>query len=318
MEHMRKNLQIIKDTVRAMGGTIEEFLPERGCFYVNVMGKRILLERDISITRQSFVSRQLTRCKDITHKLLVAHGLPTPQTRYFYNKSYNRLTAAKQLRSLRYPIIIKDATGSNSRGIFPFVKDVGEAMVIIAKELPNYRSMIAQTMVFGREYRILVLGERVIAALEMVPPYVRGDGSSSVRELIRKKQKTTAQRTAFDKKLSQILNDQGVALNDILPVCRVIYFKKSCLAESGETRDVTGFVHKEVGKICVAASKIVGKQLTGIDVICRDITQSPTAKSFNILEINGKPDLYMHHHPDYGKSQNVVKKVIEFMAAVAN
>jgi len=51
---MRNNLQIIKDTVRAMGGTIEEFLPERGCFYVNVMGKRILLEGNISITRQSF------------------------------------------------------------------------------------------------------------------------------------------------------------------------------------------------------------------------------------------------------------------------
>ena len=35
------------------------------------------------------------------------------------------------------------------------------------------------------------------------------------------------------------------------------------------------------------------------------------------MEINGKPDLYMHHHPTSGKSQNVVKKVIEFMARVA-
>lgn len=316
---MRKNLQIIKDTVRSMGGTIEEFLPERGCFYVNVLGKRILLEGDISITRQSFVSRQLTRCKDITHKLLLAHDLPTPETKCFYKRSFNRSGAMKQLSALRYPIIIKDATGSNSRGIFAFVKNSHEALTIIKKELPHYRSMIAQNMVFGKEYRILVLGERVIAALEMVPPYVCGDGRSSVRKLIRQKQKTTAQRTILDTKLKYILKDQQVALGSVIPAGRIVYIKKNCcLAEGGETRDVTDSVHKEVSKICVAASKIVGKQLAGIDVICDDVAKKPTRKSFSILEINGKPDLYIHHYPTSGKSRNVVKRVIEFMAKVAN
>ena len=69
LNQMKKNPLIIKNAVLNMGGTIEEFIPERGCFYINVLGKRILLERKISITRQSLVSGQLTRCKDITHKL---------------------------------------------------------------------------------------------------------------------------------------------------------------------------------------------------------------------------------------------------------
>jgi hypothetical protein len=69
---MKKNLNIIKDSILKMGGTIEEFIPERGCFYINLSGKRILIERKISITRQSFISGQMTRCKDITHKLLIS------------------------------------------------------------------------------------------------------------------------------------------------------------------------------------------------------------------------------------------------------
>jgi len=48
---MKKNPLIIKNAVLKMGGTIEEFVPERGCFYINVLGKRILLERKISIKK---------------------------------------------------------------------------------------------------------------------------------------------------------------------------------------------------------------------------------------------------------------------------
>lgn len=116
---MKKNPLIIKNAVLAMGGTIEEFIPERGCFYINVMGKKILLERKFSLSRQSFVSRELTRSKDITHKLLCASNLPTPKTECFYKKSYNQEQAKQQLKNLKYPIILKHARGSNSVGIFP-------------------------------------------------------------------------------------------------------------------------------------------------------------------------------------------------------
>jgi len=109
-----------------------------------------------------------------------------------------------------------------------------------------------------------------------------------------------------------------VTLDSVIAAGRIVYIKKNCcLAEGGETRDVTDSVHQEVSKICVAASKIVGKQLAGVDVICDDVAKKPTQKHFSILEINGKPDLYMHNRPTSGKSRNAVKKVIEFMVKAA-
>lgn len=315
---MKKNPRIIKNAILAMGGTIEEFVPERGCFYINIFGKRILLERKISIARQSFVSGQLTRCKDITHKLLCANNLPTPKTECFYKKSYDRKQAEKQLNNLAYPIILKDARGSNSRGIFPFIGNLRDAMDVLEDELPHFKSMIAQEMVFGKEYRLLVLDEKVIGALEMIPPYATGDGVSTLRSIINEKQSITEKRTAFDEKLEQFLKEQNVTLESVMPKSEIAYIKRnSCLAEGGETRDVTDVVHSNIEKICVAASKVVGKSLVGIDVMCADISKDPSEQSFNIIEINGKPDLYIHYDPTYGQTRNVVEDIVKFMVKTA-
>lgn len=301
-----------------MGGTVEELVPERGCFYAVVLGKRILIDRKMSITRQSFVSGQLTRCKDITHKLLQAHGLPTPKTESFYAKSYIRSNAGQALASLAYPVIVKDAQGSESRGIFPFIGNATDAMEILERELPHFRSMIAQEMAFGKEYRVLVLGERVIGALEMIPPYITGDGVSTVREILEKKQDSTRRRTELDGVLDRILEEQGVSLESVMPKDEAAYIRKSsCLAEGGETRDVTEDVHGKVVEICVEASKVVGKELVGIDIMCEDISSDPDRQSFTIIEINGKPDLYIHYDPTHGETRNVVEDIVRFMVAIA-
>ncbi|NTW14364.1 MAG: hypothetical protein HGA31_05030 [Candidatus Moranbacteria bacterium] len=315
---MIRNLQVIKKAIIGMGGSVEELVPERGCFYAVVLGKRILIERKMSITRQSFVSGELTRCKDITHRLLQMHDLPTPKTESFYNKSYDRSRAETAFASLKYPIILKDAQGSESRGIFPFIGNAADAIDTLERELPRYRSMIAQEMVFGKEYRVLVLGEKVIGALEMIPPYVKGDGVSTIREIIGKKQDTTRRRTEFDEGLERILEEQGVSLESVMPTDTIAFIKRSsCLAEGGETKDVTDSVHGKIEKICVEASKVVGKELVGIDIMCEDVSVDPDRQSFNIIEINGKPDLYIHYDPTHGNTRNVVEDIVRFMAEIA-
>ncbi len=315
---MIKNLRVIKSAVLGMGGSVVELVPERGCFYADVLGKRLLIDRKMAITRQSFVSSQFTRCKDITHKLLQENGLPTPETACFYGKSYERDEAEAQLAILRYPIILKDAQGSQSLGIFPFVKNVTEAIVILERELPKYKSMVAQEMVFGREYRVLVLDEKVIGALEMIPPYAKGDGVSTIRQIIEEKQNMTRRRTEFDEGLNRLLDEQMVALESVMPKDGIAYIKRSsCLAEGGETRDVTDDVHESIERICVEASKAVGKQLVGIDIICEDVSLELSSQTFDILEINGKPDLYIHYEPTHGRTRNVAEDILRFMAAAA-
>jgi cyanophycin synthetase len=250
----------------------------------------------------------------VTSKLLTEASLPTPGFVSFYRKSFNKEEALKQLSKLNYPIIVKHAMGSNSSGLFVNILTPKQAVKILRKELKNFRSMIAQEMVYGKEYRVLVLGNKVIAAMEMIHPYVLGDGVSKLRTLIKTKQDDADRRTKFDKQFKQFVKKQGFSLRDVVPKGKTVFIKQSCsLAEGGETKDVTDTVHKDVVDICVKASKIVGKNLVGIDIICKDISKKQTKKSLNILEVNGKPDFYIHYKPNHGRPRNVLKDILKFM-----
>lgn len=297
-----------------MGGTFEEVIPERGCYYIHVRGKSFLITRKFRIAKNFISIAGATGYKDLTYTLLRRQALPTPTTVFFFRKNFTKEDVKKKLVDIDFPIIIKDSTGSNSRGIFPYVKNLQEAQAILNKEIQNFRSLIAQEMIFGKEYRILMLGNKTIGALEMIPPRVFGDGKSTIMQLIEKKQKHTHRKTLIDQTLKIILKEQGFSLKHILGVGEIASIKKSSsLAEGGETRDVTDLVNKKIVSICAQASDAIGDYLAGIDIICEDVLADPDTQTFGILEINGKPDIYIHYNPTHGNSRNVIKDIINFI-----
>lgn len=311
---MKKNQAIIKEVVEAMGGTIEKIIPERRYFCININNEKIFISRKFEIASDFISGKMLTSYKDLTYVVLKKNNLPTPNSVCFYKKTLSTSDTANKLRSLSYPIVIKDSNGSNSKGVFTNIKNVNEAKEIILREIDKFKFLIAQEMVFGKEYRVLILGNEAIGVLEMTPPRISGDGKSTVQELIEKKQLKKYKKTNLDSILNTILKDQEVGLDTVLEKNQEIFIKGlSCLAEGGETKDITNSIHPEIKKICVRASRATGKTLAGIDLICDDITLSPNKQKISILEINGKPDIYIHYNPTQGETQNVVKKIISYI-----
>ena len=315
---MIKNPPIIKKVVKQMGGEIEEVIPERGYFYIKIKGKRILTTRKFKIARNLIVGGETAKYKDLTYLLLKKHFLPTPKTVCFYGK-FTEKEFEKKLRSLKYPIIIKDAEGSISKGVFPNIKDVKAAKKIIKKEINNFPRLLAQEMIFGKEYRITVLGNRIIGALRLIPPRVFGNGKDNIKKLIQVKQKNTPRKTPLDSTLNQVLKKQGYSMRTILKKEEFAYIRNnSCLDEGGETEDVTDLVHKKIRGICVKTSKAVQKYLVGIDIMCDEISRDPARQNFGIIEVNGKPDIYLHYNPTRGKTRNVVTDIINFILKLKN
>ncbi|MDP1619544.1 MAG: hypothetical protein Q8L11_02865 [Candidatus Moranbacteria bacterium] len=311
---MIKNTLLIRKVVEEMGGTFEEVIPERRCYYIHVGGKAFLITRKFRIAKNFISIAGATAYKDLTYTLLRRQSLPTPTTVFFFRKNFTPGEVEKKLNNLKFPIIIKDSAGSNSQGIFPYIKNAEEAKAVIIKEILNFRSLIAQEMIFGKEYRILILDKKVIGALEMIPPRIIGDGKSTIATLIQKKQKHTRRKTPIDRALEIILREQGFSLDSVLDAEEAVSIKKSSsLAEGGETRDATDSINKEIISICVKAADAVGYYLAGIDIICENISEDPAAQTFGILEINGKPDIYIHYNPTHGKSRNVIKDIINFI-----
>jgi len=310
---MKKNQSIIKDVIEEMGGTIEKIIPERRYSCINIAGEKIFISRKFEIASDLISGKMLTAYKDLTYAVLKKNNLPTPKSVCFYKNTLSLANIEKKLNSISYPIVIKDSNGSNSRGVFANIKTVSEAKETVLREINKFKFLIAQEMIFGKEYRVLILGREAIGVLEMIPPRIFGDGQKTVRELIEEKQQEQ-RKTPLNSTLNDVLTNQKASLDTILEKGREVFIKElSCLAEGGETRDVTEIIHPEIKSICVKASKATGRSLAGIDLICENIMMPPDKQIFSILEVNGKPDIYIHYNPTYGKTQDVVKKIVRYI-----
>lgn len=310
---MIKNPPIIKKIVREMGGTIERVIPERGYFYIKFGDEKIFVSRKFKISSSLISGGEITKYKDLTYFILKENGIPTPKSICFYCNHFNE-SLFENIHKLKYPLVIKDAQGSNSKGVFTNIKNLDEAKKIITREMHKFRALLVQEMIFGKEFRILVLNKKVIGALELIPPRIFADGKSTIKELILKKQKKTEKKTPLDGALAIILKEQGCNLESVPEKNTEIFIRKnSCLAEGGETRDVTDLTSEDIKKVCIKATRVTEKNLAGIDIMCEDITKKMDNQFFSIIEINGKPDLYIHYNPTHGKTRNVVKEIIEFI-----
>jgi len=297
-----------------MGGKIEEIIPERGCFFIRLGKEKIFVSRKFQISNDLFSGNSLTTHKDLTYVILKENNISVPKSTCFYKKSFNESNLNTRLRALKYPIVIKDADGSNSKGVFIDIKNIRDAKKIILREIKKFPALVAQEMIHGKEYRVLILENKSIGALEMIPPRIFGNGKSTVKELIVKKQADKFNKTRFDQALRSTLKKQKYNLDSIPSKGSEVFIKNSsCVAEGGETKDVTDLLSPAIEKICVGAAKITGKYLAGIDLICEDISKSPQEQEFSIIEINGKPDLYIHHNPNHGKKRNVTKAILKFI-----
>lgn len=315
---MIKNPPIIKRVVREMGGKIEELIPKRGYFYVILRGKRFLVSRKFKIASNLITGEETTKFKDLTYLLLNKKGIPTPKTISIYRKlSSSELRT--RLAILRFPIFIKDAQGSQSKGIFANITDIKTAEKIITREIKNFPRLIAQEMVAGSEYRITILGKKLLGAVKLIPPRIIGNGKDNIKKLIEIKQQNTRRKTSFDSLLRSTLSEQGFSLSSIPKRGVTVYIRRnSVLDEGGETEDATDQVNKKIKIMCTAAAMATGKYLAGIDVMCDDISKDPRKQTFNIIEINGKPDIYLHYNPTRGKTRNVVKDIVNFILKLKN
>lgn len=219
-------------------------------------------------------------------------------------------------KKLGFPVIVKPNSKSQGVGVTKattrteFYK---AARFIFKKD----SVMIVQRFVAGKDYRIVVLDKKVISAYERLPLSVTGDGVSSLKNLIAKKQKDfvalkrDTQIKIDDHRIAMILARKKMNLNSILKKGEKINLLDNAnLSTGGTSIDVTEKMHSDFKKIAVAITKDMGLRLCGVDLmIAGDITKRHSSSNpYYILEINSAPGL--DHYYTSGKKQ---KKIVENM-----
>ncbi|MCU1438184.1 MAG: cyanophycin synthetase [Naasia sp.] len=255
--------------------------------------------------------------KHLTKTLLEEAGIPVPRGRVVSTADEAVEAAAR----LRRPAVIKPLDGNHGRGVSLSV--VGEQAVrrAFAEAAAISRRVIVEEQLSGRDYRLLVVDGRLVAAAERIPARVTGDGVLSVRELVDRLNadprrgaghENILTRVRIDADVEAVLARQGLTLGDVPGAGRLVALRDTAnLSTGGEAIDRTDEVHSDTRAAVERAARIVGLDVAGLDVLTADIGLPLAEARGGIVEVNAAPGLRMHLQPSAGSPRNVAAPVID-------
>ncbi len=264
----------------------------------------------------SAVAESIAQDKDLTKKLLRAAGVPVPLGRPASDPD-DAWAAAMELG---LPVVLKPQDGNQGKGVT--VNILTRAHLDIAfRSAAEYGEVLVERFLPGCDFRLLVVGDKLVAAARREPPQVVGDGVHTVRELVDivnqdprrgEGHATSLTKIRFDDIAVARLDAQGLTPTSIPPKGqRVVLRNNANLSTGGTATDVTDEVHPEVAARAVAAAQMIGLDICGVDVVCENMLQPLEAQNGGVVEVNAAPGLRMHISPSYGKGRAVGATMIE-------
>jgi cyanophycin synthetase len=264
------------------------------------------------------VAESIAQDKELTRLLLNAAGIPVPTGRPVINAEDAWIAACE----IGGPIVVKPRDGNQGKGVGVNLagREQVEAAYKVAAEISS--EVLVEQYIPGQDYRMLVIGNKLVAAARRDPPQVMGDGKSSVCQLVEQLNSDPRRgeghanaltRISFDEIALAHLASQGLTAESIPPAGMRVFLRNNAnLSTGGTATDVTDEVHPELAARVEAAAQMVGLDVCGVDVVCRSISE-PLEGQGAILEINAAPGLRMHLQPSFGKGRDVGEAIIANM-----
>ncbi|HEX2077762.1 MAG TPA: cyanophycin synthetase [Longimicrobium sp.] len=267
----------------------------------------------------SAIGVEIAQDKDDTRRVLGAIGLPVPEGRTA-TRVEDALEAAHEIG---WPVLIKPLDASHGRGISGALNDDDAVRRAFDVASDYSRRVVIEQFVTGRDYRVLVVDQRVVAVAERVPAHVVGDGRRTIAELIRaanqdprrgKGHSRTLTRLPDDEATAAFLATQGRSCDTVpAPGERVFLRATANLSTGGTSIDRTDEIHPDNVTACEMAAGVVGLDIAGIDVLSPDISVPFRENGAVIIEVNAAPGLRMHTHPTEGTPRYVGGPIIEML-----
>ncbi|WP_313706301.1 cyanophycin synthetase [Massilia sp.] len=255
--------------------------------------------------------------KQLTKALLEQAGCPVPD-----GATVTRLDEAQRVaRRLSGPATIKPLDANQGKGVTTVCTTPEEVERAFEHARKYSRHVIVEEYLEGRDYRVLVTGDRVAAASWRRPPGVTGDGHSTVRELVEIENRNPARgeghtniltKIPMDALAEAILARQGYGFDSVLPSGVGVDLRGNAnLSTGGTAEDVTDSLPEETRDICIRAARTIGLDVAGIDIICRDIAQPLREQNGGIIEVNAAPGIRMHQYPSRGTPRDAGAAIVE-------
>jgi len=271
------------------------------------------------IDSTSAISEAIAQDKQLTKKLLAAAGVPVPAGRAVTDAD----DAWKAALEIGLPVVVKPLDGNQGKGVTVNITTEDQLRKAYEAATQHRDDILVERYMPGNDFRLLVVGDKLVAAARRDPPKVVGDGVSTVAQLVEQVNKdprrgsghsTSLTKIRFDDIAKETLANQGFTAESVpLKGQRVNLRNNANLSTGGSATDVTDDVHPDVAARAIAAAHMVGLDICGVDVVSDSILRPLEEQGGGMVEVNAAPGLRMHLAPSFGKGRPVGEAIISML-----
>ncbi len=320
LRDLDEDLRLGPSTGAIVHAALERNIPYRrltaGSLVVFGWGSKQRKIQAAEIDRTGAIAEAIAQDKELTKRLLHAAGVPVPLGRVALDPD-DAWAAAQEIGM---PVVVKPKDGNQGKGVTVNITTREQLDAAFASASEFRDDILVERYLPGNDFRLLVIGNKLVAAARRDPPIVVGDGKHTVRELVDQVNldprrgnghATSLTKIRFDDIALASLAKQGYVAESVPPKGqRVILRNNANLSTGGSATDVTDDVHPEVAARAVAAADMVGLDICGVDLVCDSVLRPIEEQNGGIVEVNAAPGLRMHLSPSFGKGRDVGEAIV--------
>ena len=256
--------------------------------------------------RTSAIAETISRDKDLARSLLQSCGVPVPEGQVVDDAD----EAWDAVDDVETPLIIRPAKGLHGRSVFagetpqPTRENVDAAY---AAADATGCAVLVERHIEGSEHRLLMVDGKLVAATRSEIVSVIGDGRSTISQLVAATQKDLVLATNSEA-IGEIAQ-QGFTPDTVPPLGREVVI----LSTGTHAHDITDNVHPATAEMAALAARVIGLDIAGVDVVCKDISRPLESQGGAIVDVNAGPGLLMHIKPASGEPRPVGKAIVEHL-----
>ncbi len=264
----------------------------------------------------SAIAESIAQDKDLTKMLLMAAGVPVPDG-CLVSSAQDAWAAAEKIGA---PVVVKPSDGNQGKGVTVNLEGRDQVMAAYALASLHGSAVIVERYFVGHDFRLLVVGNNLVAAARRDPPHVIGDGQHSITELVEiinadpargEGHGTSLTRIQLDGIAMSMLAAQGYEPESVLEKDVLVVLRNNAnLSTGGTATDVTDHVHPELAATAVAAAKMVGLDVCGVDMVGKNVFEPLDKQGGCVVEVNAAPGLRMHLSPSFGIGRPVGEAIM--------
>jgi cyanophycin synthetase len=269
----------------------------------------------------SAIAESIAQDKELTKLLLDAAGVPVPHGRTVSDAE----DAWKAACEIGGPVVVKPRDGNQGKGVAVNIRTREEVVAAFHVAYEISSEVIVERYLNGHDFRLLVVGDKLVAAARRAPPEVVGDGKHSIAELVEQVNRdprrgdghaTSLTKIRLDEIALATLANQGYDAQSVPPKGKPVVLRNNAnLSTGGTATDVTEDVHPQMAARAVEAAQMVGLDICGVDVVCESVIRPLEEQGGGIVEVNAAPGLRMHLQPSFGKGRPVGEAIVNSMFA---